>query len=93
MLAVVAQIKVKPGAEAQFEAIAAELAAASRQEAGCVEYDLWRTNETGVYAFVEKYRDADAADAHRKSDHFRTIGRAMGAFMEGPPTVLRLTAI
>ena len=93
MLAVVAQIKVKPGAEAQFETIAAELAAASRQEAGCVEYDLWRTGEAGVYAFVEKYRDADAADAHRKSDHFRTIGRAMGAFMDGPPTVLRLTAI
>ncbi len=43
MLAVVAQIKVKPGAEVQFEKIAAELAAASRQEEGCVEYDLWRS--------------------------------------------------
>lgn len=93
MLAVVAQIKVKPGAEEQFEKIAAELAAASRQEAGCLEYDLWRTSEAGVYAFLEKYRDAEAADAHRKSDHFRTIGRAMGEFMDGPPTVLRLTSI
>ena len=93
MLAVVAQIKVKPGAEAQFEKVAAELVAASRQEEGCVEYGLWRTAEAGIYAFVEKYRDADAVDAHRKSEHFRTIGRAMGEFMDGPPTVLRLSAV
>nr|WP_019447850.1 hypothetical protein [Cupriavidus sp. BIS7] len=42
---------------------------------------------------MEKYRDSDAVDAHRKSEHFRTIGKAMGALMDGPPTVLRLTAI
>ncbi|MEK7492294.1 MAG: putative quinol monooxygenase, partial [Pseudomonadota bacterium] len=93
MLAVVAQIKVKPGAEAEFEKVAAELVAASRQEEGCLEYTLWRTAETGLYAFTEKYRDADAVDAHRKSEHFRSIGKAMGAFMDGPPNVLRLSAI
>ncbi len=93
MLAVVAQIKVKPGAEAQFEKIAAELVEASRQEEGCLEYGLWRTGEAGSYAFVEKYRDSDAVDAHRKSDHFRTIGRAMGEFMDGPPTIVRLAAV
>ncbi|WP_348599289.1 antibiotic biosynthesis monooxygenase [Cupriavidus sp. BIS7] len=51
------------------------------------------TTSGEVYAFVEKYRDSDAVDAHRKSEHFRTIGKAMGALMDGPPTVLRLTAI
>lgn len=93
MLAVVAQIKVKAGAEAQFEEVAAKLVAASQQEEGCLEYGLWRTAETGLYAFVERYRDADAVEAHRKSDHFRTIGRAMGEFMDGPPNILRLSAV
>ncbi len=93
MLGVVAQITVKPGSEAQFEELANQMVQASRQEEGCLEYGLWRTETAGQYAFVERYKDAAAVEAHRKSDHFRQIGRAMGAFMEGAPTVLRLTAV
>lgn len=93
MLAVVAQIKVKPGSESQFEELAKQLADASRQEEGCLEYDLWRVEETGQYAFLERYKDTAAVEAHRKSDHFRQIGRAMGAFMDGAPTVTRLSSV
>lgn len=93
MLAVVAQIKVKPGSESQFEELAKQMAEASRQEEGCLEYGLWRMEETGQYAFVERYKDAAAVEAHRKSDHFRQIGRAMGAFMDGAPSIIRLTKI
>lgn len=93
MLAVVAKIKVKAGSESEFEEVAGQLVSASRQEEGCLEYGLWRTEEAGTYAFVERYRNAAAVEAHRKSDHFRTLGRAMGAFMDGAPAVLRLSAI
>jgi quinol monooxygenase YgiN len=86
MLAVVAQIKVKPGAEAEFEKVAAELVAASRQEEGCLEYTLWRTAETGLYAFTEKYRDADAVDAHRKSEHFAPSAKQWARSWMARPT-------
>ncbi|MGT2432438.1 putative quinol monooxygenase [Cupriavidus basilensis] len=93
MLGVVAQISVKPGTEAQFEELANQLVQASRQEEGCLEYGLWRMEAVGQYAFVERYKDAAAVEAHRKSEHYRQIGRAMGAFMEGTPSVIRLTAV
>jgi quinol monooxygenase YgiN len=31
--------------------------------------------------------------AHRASEHFRTIGKEMGAFMDGPPSVLRMVEL
>jgi quinol monooxygenase YgiN len=38
-----------------------------------------------------KVKDGQQADfeaaAHQSSDHFKTIGRQMGAFMDGPPDV------
>lgn len=93
MLAVIAQVKIKSGFDAQFVEVANQLVAASRQEEGCLEYGLWRAEEPSLYTFVERYKDSAAVDAHRKSEHFRKLGRAMGEFMDGPPTVTRLTAV
>jgi quinol monooxygenase YgiN len=42
---------------------------------------------------MERYKDEEAVKAHRASDHFRTLGREMGAFMDGPPAVLRMTEL
>lgn len=92
MRAIVAKIKVKEGQEADFETVAAGLVETSRREPGCLAYDLWRSDDAGEYVFIERYVDEDAARAHVKSDHYRRIGRQMGAFMEGVPTVYRLSA-
>lgn len=64
----------------------------SRREEGCLSYDLWRSDEAGEYVFIERYADEAAAQAHVKSDHYRRIGRQMGALMDGAPTVFRLAA-
>jgi quinol monooxygenase YgiN len=93
MLTVIAQIKVKSGLEEKFEDLAKQLVHASRQEEGCLEYGLWRADVVGDYTFIECYKDPAAVDAHRKSEHFRQIGRAMGAYLEGSPSVIRLTAV
>ncbi|MGO4325862.1 putative quinol monooxygenase [Cupriavidus sp. 2TAF22] len=93
MRGIVAKIKVQEGREAEFEALAADLVAASRGEAGCLSYELWRSDEDRVYVFIERYADEAAAQAHVKADHYRRIGRQMGAFMDGAPTVFRLAAV
>ncbi|WP_245005199.1 putative quinol monooxygenase [Paraburkholderia sacchari] len=93
VLGVFAKIKVKPGSEVEFEAVAQRLVEQSRLEPGCLEYGLWLTDEPGHYAFVERYVDADAVEAHRKSDHFRQLGRLMGGLMDGPPAIIRLSAV
>ena len=41
----------------------------------------------------EQYKDQAATEFHRKQDHFRTLGRAMGEFMDGPVEIMRLDGV
>ncbi|WP_416896303.1 MAG: putative quinol monooxygenase [Minwuia sp.] len=91
MIGVVATIKVKPGMGKDFEATANRLVeAVNANEEGCLFYRLFRTEDENTYRFLEAYKDMDAVGAHRAADHFRTIGKEMGAFMDGPPDVVRM---
>lgn len=91
MIGVIAKLKVKSGAESQFETLANALVSQSRMEPGSKGYTLWRTEDPAVYVFVEYYEDSTAAQAHTKTDHYRQIGRELGPLLEGRPEVLRLT--
>jgi quinol monooxygenase YgiN len=94
MLGVVATLKVKPGMEAQFEAVAKELVAkVNAHEAGCKLYALHRAEADATYVFMERYVDQAAVDAHRATDYFKALGRKMGEYMEGRPDVLRLREV
>lgn len=92
MIVVLAKIKIKAGSDTRFVELASALVQASRQESGMASYDLLKEDD-GAYCFLEKYRDEDAIEAHRKTDHFRTIGRRLGEFMDGKPTVERFQAV
>lgn len=93
-IGVVAILRVLPGKEAEFEGVFAELAPAVRaNEAGNSYYKLFRTNETGVYKVLECYDDAAAVEAHRASDHFRSIGAKLGPCLAGAPEIEKLDAV
>jgi quinol monooxygenase YgiN len=90
MLGIVATIKVKPGMEKEFEAVARELVAkVNANEPGCTLYALHRAETPGTYVLMERYRDQAAVDAHRATDYFKALGRKMGEHMEGRAEVLR----
>ena len=94
MLGVVATIKVKPGMEQQFEAVAKELVAkVNANEPGCRLSALPRAEAPQTYVFMERYTDQAAVEAHRATDYFKALGRKMGEFMDGRAEVLRLTEI
>jgi quinol monooxygenase YgiN len=94
MLGVVATLKVKPGMEKEFEAVAKELVAkVNANEPGCTLYALHRGEAPHTYVFMERYVDQAAVDAHRATEHFRALGRKMGEYMEGRPEVLRLREV
>lgn len=94
MLGVVATIKVKPGMEKDFEAVAKELVAkVNANEPGCKLYALHRDETANTYVFMERYVDQAAVEAHRASDYFKTLGRKMGEFMDGRAEVLRLREV
>ena len=94
MLGVVATIKVKPGMESQFEAVAKELVAkVNANEPGCMLYAIHHAETPQTYVFMERYTDQAAVEAHRATDYFKALGRKMGEFMDGRAEVLRLTEI
>jgi quinol monooxygenase YgiN len=55
----------------EIATILRELAAASRQEPGCVSYIPHRVeSDPDTIVIYEQYRDQAALDAHRASSHF-----------------------
>ena len=94
MLGVVATLKIKPGMEKQFEAVAKELVAkVNASEPGCKLYALHTGETAGTYVFMERYVDQAAVEAHRATEHFKSLGRKMGECMDGRPEVLRLREV
>jgi quinol monooxygenase YgiN len=93
-IGIIATLRVQPGKEEEFEAVFAELAPAVRaNEPGNSYYKLFRTSEAGVYKVLECYDDDAAVDAHRASDHFRTIGARLGPCLAGAPEIEKLPAV
>lgn len=95
MIGVIATLSIKSHKIAEFEAVFAELAAQVRaNESGNVIYQLCRSrSEATAYKVLEIYRDDEALEAHRASDHFRAAGPALGELLEGRPEVELLDAI
>lgn len=95
MLGAVAEITVKEGQQAEFEKLAMEMEqAVNANEPGIIFYRLFKAQgESNKYVFMEQYKDAAAVEAHRAAEHFKRIGRAMGAHMDGPPKITRLDKV
>ena len=94
MLGIVATIKVKPGMEPQFEAVAKELVAkVNANEPGCRLYALHRGEAPQTYVFMERYADQAAVNAHRGTEYFKALGRKMGEYMDGRAEVMRLREV
>jgi quinol monooxygenase YgiN len=91
---IIATIKAKAGQENDFQAAALKLVAAVRaNEPGCLLYTLSKGEVPSTFVFMERYANEEALQAHRGTEHFKTLGRAMGTFMDGPPSVLRMVEL
>lgn len=93
-IGIVATVKVKDGSQAGFEEAALRLVQAVNEgEPGCLLYTLNRGEEPLAYVFMERYADEEAVATHRASEHYRSIGAELGAFMDGRPEVMVLTEL
>src|SRR5215471_10987173 len=94
MFGTVATIKIKEGNGAEFEKVATELVRkVNENEKGCLLYQLYHGETPDTYVFMERYADQAAVEAHRAADYFKTLGRAMGEFMDGKPVVQRFKQV
>ena len=90
MIVMHATLPVDPDDREDALELARELAEASREEPGVVDYrvatDVEDPNTVRVF---EQYEDADAVDAHMDSDHFQSFQGEIAAHLAGEPTLYR----
>jgi quinol monooxygenase YgiN len=71
MVSFTVRMTFRPEDRDEIATILRELAAASRQEPGCVNYVPHRIeSDPDTIVIYEQYRDQAALDAHRTSSHF-----------------------
>ena len=100
MIGVIATLTIKPGTNADFEAVVGQLAKADFEatmkalqakvrsdEPGNKLYALHKTADVNVYVMLERYDDQAALDAHRAAPHFKELGRKLGDYLAGRPDV------
>ncbi len=84
LLNVVASIPVKPEAADEVRAALQTLVAATRQEEGCVSYDLYESaGAPGTFVTLERWTDAAALDAHMGMPHVADAFAAAGDALSG----------
>ncbi len=72
MVSFTVRMRFNPNDHDQIRQLLAELAAASRQEPGCVTYiPHFIDGDPSTALIYEQYRDAAAAEFHRATPHFK----------------------
>ena len=94
MIVLLAKSILLEGKQQEFLAVAAKLVKATREEPGCLYYDLAQdASDDRTFYFVEKYRDEAAVEAHKNSEHFQTYVPMMNAFRVGPSEVTKCVTV
>ena len=74
MISFAVRLKFAPEDRADVAETLRLLAAASRQEPGCISYIPHQSeDDLDAVLIYEQYRDAQALAAHRESDHFKKL--------------------
>lgn len=74
VLTIVAQIKAKPGEEAEIKEVLTGLLAPTRAEDGCLTYDLHVDNEDpGFFLFYENWQSKRQCERHMDAPHLEAF--------------------
>lgn len=83
MATLLAHIVVRPGAEADFEAVARTLYERTHTtETGVSHYEYWRGGEPRTYYTLLSFDDHRAFIAHQTSDHHEAASPLLGGLIE-----------
>lgn len=81
---VVAVITARPGCEEAVEGWLRGLLEPSRQDPGCLAYDLHRSlDEPGTFVFYEAWESREMLDAHLAAPHLSAWREAAGELVAG----------
>jgi quinol monooxygenase YgiN len=73
-LTVVARIRALPGNEEKVRAALLALIPPTRQERGCINYDLHQSvDDPALFMFYENWENRHALDLHMKTPHLQSF--------------------
>ena len=94
MVVLIAKNTVKEGLQQEFLKLAKQMLCQTRQEKGCISYDLASDqNDAQVFYFIEKYQDAQAVEFHRGTAYFQALVPQIAALRVKPSEVSTCTVI
>lgn len=94
MIATLVFVVVLPEYTAEFEKITQYNHENSRKEEGNIRFDVLHDNKnSNKYVLYEVYRDADAAAAHKETEHYKKWRDTVAPMMACPRTSIPTTPI
>jgi quinol monooxygenase YgiN len=88
MLRVVARVPARKDKAEEVAAILKGLIEPTRQEDGCVRYELWRnTAEPADFTFVEEWQSAEALERHLRTSHVTAALASLEGLLDGAPDI------
>ena len=86
---VIAEMTAKPGREEELKGHLLVLVEHTRQEEGCVQYDLHVSHDDPrKFVFVEIWTTSQALDHHLKSAHMKAFQEVSGELRSAPVVFL-----
>jgi quinol monooxygenase YgiN len=91
---VVGVLAAKPGSEHLLREAMLSLLGPTRDEPGCIAYDLFASDATfGTYITVETWRSKADLDAHLQSKHVQAALASASDLLASPPAIHPLVAV
>jgi len=82
-----ATVIAKDGMEQELEKVLAGVVEEVRNEAGCIRYDLHRSDYGNVFLFYEIWESPAHLAAHGKTPHIRAMQKASADLVTGVPQI------
>jgi quinol monooxygenase YgiN len=93
-LRVIAHVKAKVSHRAQVREILLELVEPTRQESGCLSYELLQnSSDPADFVFVEKWASAVAEQAHFSTPHVSVALERLVGLLAAEPEICRYATL
>ena len=88
MITIVAKKLIKQGKLEEFKALAEDLINESRNEEGCIAYNLYEDiNNSYILTFIEEWKNEEVIKLHNSTEHFTNIVPKLADLQEGKTEV------
>ncbi|WP_301101470.1 putative quinol monooxygenase [Propionivibrio sp.] len=94
MVKIMARISAKVGTADQLQEVLKALVRSTRNEPGCVSYELFQDEENFLeFVTIEHWANNQAAEAHMTTPHVAEAFAKAAGLLAKPPSINRFTQI